>query len=43
MAKDKKRGNRELKKPKTAAKKPVAPSQATLFPTKPGPGKGSSK
>ena len=45
MAKGQKRGNREVKKPKTAVKKPVAGTTASQYqlPVKPAPSKGAGK
>jgi hypothetical protein len=45
MAKGQKRGNREVKKPKAAVKKPAAGSVASQYqlPTRPSPTKGAGK
>jgi len=45
MAKGQKRGNREVKKPKTAVKKPTAGTVASQYqlPTKPASRKGTGK
>jgi len=45
MAKGQKRGNREVKKPKTAVKKPTAGTVASQYqlPTKPAPPEGTGK
>ena len=45
MAKGQKRGNREVKKPKTAVKKPAAGTVASQYqlPIRPSPAKGTGK